>query len=454
MKSQRSTILSPDGARTAGSLLASLCALVVVTCASVAQGPVPRVAAASPGASPPSGSAAPRPAPSPAANSASLPRDVPARGAELARFRAALAELERGARKEPVRVLWLGDSHAAADFWPDAVRKPLQARFGAGGPGFLFLGLGVYRHAGVKVGRDGSFHVQPRQPSLWLRQDDGVFGLGGMRVVPVDAKSRATLTLTSDAVRSAAKWDLSYRLPSQAARFHVRVDGGESRVVDAKSGAVGAIQHLEWDTPRGATVIIDGAEGEPQIFGVAVESAAPGVVVDTLGINGARIGTPLASEAGPWVAEAARRRPSLVVLAYGTNEVGDQVAPRRYGSELESLVARVRQASPGADCLVVGPTDREGPGWTPLPRVVEIDAVERQAAEHVGCAFFSAYDAMGGEGSLKRWADQAPPLAASDHVHLTPRGYGELGGLMASMVLGEGASGSAPASPPTAAPSR
>lgn len=344
-------------------------------------------------------------------------------------------------------MLWMGDSHAAADFWPDAVRKPLQSRYGTGGPGFLFVGLGIYRHAGVKLGRDGSFHVQPRQPSLWLRQDDGVFGLGGMRVVPVDAKSRATLELTADAVRSAAKWDLSYRLPSDRSRFRVRVEGGESRVVDAKSGTVGAIQHLEWQTAPGATVIVDGAEGEPQIFGVAVESTTPGVVVDTLGINGARIGTPLAWEGEPWIAEVARRHPSLVVLAYGTNEVGDQVAPHRYGPELESLVARVRQASPGVDCLIVGPTDREGPGWTPMPRVVEIEAVERMTAQRVGCAFFSAYDAMGGEGSLKRWAGQSPPLAGSDHVHLTPRGYGELGGAMARVVLGEGPGGGAVVAP-------
>jgi lysophospholipase L1-like esterase len=329
----------------------------------------------------------------------------------------------------------MGDSHAAADFWPDAVRKPLQARFGAGGPGFIYLGLGVYRHAGMKVVRDGKWRVAPRQPSLWTRQDDGIFGLGGIRVVPDDAKSRMELTLSADAVRGGARWDLAFRLPSRNARLRIAVQGGETRQVDSTTAAVGVLAHLEWRTKPGAAVVIDGAVGEPELFGIVVESERPGVVVDTLGINGARIATPLAWDAEPWLAEARRRSPSLFILAYGTNEVGDRLAPHRYGPELESLVARVRQAAPDADCLVVGPTDREGPGWTPLPRVAEIEAVERQTAERLGCGFWSARDAMGGEGSLRRWADQSPPLAASDHVHLTPRGYEELGRAMAESAL-------------------
>ncbi len=124
-----------------------------------------------------------------------------------------------------------------------------------------------------------------------------------------------------------------------------------------------------------------------------------------------------------------------MVLAYGTNEVGDQAAAWRYGPELESLVLLARQAAPDADCLIVGPTDREGPGWTAMPRVLEIEDIEQKTAERVGCSFFSSWHAMGGEGSLKRWAEQDPPLAAIDRVHLTPRGYGELGGMMAKLLL-------------------
>jgi lysophospholipase L1-like esterase len=340
-----------------------------------------------------------------------------------------------------VRVLWLGDSHAAADFWPDAVRKPLQGRFGDGGPGFVYVGLGVYRHAGLKIAREGTWHVEPRQPSLWMRQNDGVFGLGGIRAVPADAKSRVTLELALDAPVTSAKWELAFRLPDAHARFRVEVDGAEARTVDAQAFGVGAIAHVEWQTKAHATVALEGMVGSPELFGVIVENADPGLVIDTLGINGARIGTPLAWDEERWVDEARRRHPALFVLAYGTNEVGDQVAPERYGPQLESLVERTRKASPDADCLVIGPTDRAGPDWSTLPRVSPIDEALHRTADRLGCAYFSAFQAMGGEGSLKRWADEAPPLAASDHVHLTPRGYAELGTMTTQLVLGDASVG-------------
>ncbi|HVU01784.1 MAG TPA: GDSL-type esterase/lipase family protein [Polyangiaceae bacterium] len=430
MKKPRSRILSPERAALLGRGAAALSLLVVVTCAGAAKGPVERPLPA-PG---PRASAAPEPKPSPLV--VEEPKGTPAAAVPLAHFRDALADLASGKRTESVRVLWLGDSHAAADFWPDAIRKPLAEKYGNGGPGFLFVGLGVYRHAGVKVTREGHFRVEPKRPSLWMRQNDGVFGLGGMRSVPDTEACKVTFELGKGSVTGGAVWDLAFRLPSETSRFRVVVSGQKALDVGARGRTVGAIEHATFTTEDGATVTLEGASGDPQFLGVTVDSRTPGVVVDTLGINGARIGTPLAWEETPWVSEASRRAAELFVLAYGTNEVGDQVAPSRYGPELENLIARARKAAPHADCLVVGPTDRAGAKWEPLPRVAELDQVLRGTSEKVGCVYFSSQTAMGGEGSIKDWANREPPLAAPDRVHLTPRGYAELGAKMATDLLG------------------
>jgi lysophospholipase L1-like esterase len=295
----------------------------------------------------------------------------------------------------------------------------------------------VYRHTGVKLTREGKWTIRPKQPSLWIRQEDGVFGLGGVRVTPATAESRATVELASGAVQAGARWDLAYRVRSSRDSFSVAIKGGETLQAGGASAEPGKVQHLEWRTPKDGAMTLALVSGEPEIFGVVIEDSEPGVVIDTLGINGARMGTPLAWEAGPWVEEARRRAPVLAVLAFGTNEVGDQVAPFRYAADLEGLVARVRLAAPDADCLVMGPTDRAGVEWTSLPRVREIEAVQRGVAERAGCAFWSAAEAMGGDGGFRRWADQSPPLAAPDRVHLTPRGYATLGAALATSLLGE-----------------
>lgn len=62
------------------------------------------------------------------------------------------------------------------------------------------------------------------------------------------------------------------------------------------------------------------ASGRPQLFGVVVEGDKPGLVLDTVGLNGARLATFLAWEPDAWSAELARRKPELVVIAFGTNE--------------------------------------------------------------------------------------------------------------------------------------
>lgn len=369
------------------------------------------------------------------------PAPAPPPAGTLSRFRAALEALGSGKRGDHVRVLWLGDSHTAADFLPDAMRSALVARFGDGGPGFVSVGRANYRHAGVKVGRDGWWKGFPRKPSLWVKQDDGVFGLTGIRMVPGNEKSRATLQILKALALGPLRWDLAYRLPTRRSKFRLTTGEGAPRSVDGRACEPGKVQHLVWETTQSTGIVVDRPAFEPEILGVTVERAKPGVVVDTLGINGARIATPLAWDKATWVEEVRRRSPSLLVFAYGTNEVGDQVAPFRYADHVENLVTRARQGAPDADCVVIGPTDRLDAAWLPVPRAREIDAVEKKTAERLGCWYVSALGIMTQSGGYSRWAASLPPLAARDGVHLTMRGYAELGGAIAKSLLGEVTSG-------------
>jgi lysophospholipase L1-like esterase len=48
---------------------------------------------------------------------------------------------------------------------------------------------------------------------------------------------------------------------------------------------------------------------------------------------------------------------------------------------------------------------------------------QRRAAFQAGAAFYDLFKAMGGSGSIERWATLDQPLAQSDRVHLTAAGY-------------------------------
>jgi lysophospholipase L1-like esterase len=154
-----------------------------------------------------------------------------------------------------------------------------------------------------------------------------------------------------------------------------------------------------------------------------------------LGINGARFATPLAWNEETWEALVKYRHPTLVVIAYGTNEVFDQVSPERYESDITRLLTRVRDAVPDCDCLLAGPTDVGRGGPTAQERVLLIDQVEEQVAERQGCAYFSLYHAMGGVNGFDAWLHAVPALAKSDMIHLTSAGYRKLGEQMGEMLL-------------------
>jgi lysophospholipase L1-like esterase len=403
---------------------------LTMTCARPASLPVAH-------AKPPMPAAVAKPKPSSAPANPAKTRDAAALVAgPLAHFFSALTELRQQKRQRHVRVFWLGDSHTNADFLSGAVRSALGASFGDGGPGFVRIGAKPYRHEGVKVSRDGSWNIDPDPPARRSLQDDGVFGLGGTRAVPGAEASFAAQVTTRDGASDPATFELSYTVPENAS-FSLELAGKKQRV-DAKAPAdvaASGIAHLTLTAPLKSSLVLSSLGGAPRLFGLIVErSGAPGVVVDTAGIDGARLETPLAWNESAFVAEVARRAPELFVIAFGTNEAFDALKVERYGPQLSDLVQRMRKGAPQASCLVLGPTDAPlGDGS--VPRVAEVANVLQRSATQLRCSFVSLQQLMGGEGSFFRGMKAKERLAQPDKLHLTPRGYQELGAALAQQLL-------------------
>lgn len=408
-----------------------------LTCARPAPLAVARAESKTPPA--PRGSLASRPTTAeatPSVAASSLPA-APYPPGPLQNFFAALQQLELRARPSHVRVLWLGDSHTNADFLSGSVRSLLAERFGDGGPGFVRVGTKFARHEGVKLVREGSWNVDPDPPARRSPQDDGVFGLGGTRAEPgADASFKLLLEAKGEAAAANARFELSYSLPAHAS-FNVEL-GSARQTIDARTVAdvsASGIAHLTLSAPLGSPLSITAGRGAPRLFGVSIERAeGVGVVLDTSGIDGARLETPLAWNMPALVDEVARRAPELFVLAYGTNEAFDALRVDKYAGQLTELVKRLRRGAPRASCLVLGPTDA-ALGEGSVPRVAEVGAVLRVASHELGCSFASLQQLMGGEGSFARGMKAKERLAQPDRLHLTPRGYKELGRALGALLL-------------------
>ncbi len=176
------------------------------------------------------------------------------------------------------------------------------------------------------------------------------------------------------------------------------------------------------------------------VFGVVFERDRPGVLVDNLGLVGAKARHQLYWDPDLWRGFFASRRPDSIALAYGNNEVDDDhLTLAQHEAHLREVLARLRAAAPGASCLLIGPTDRpaRGEDGRPVvqPIVRDISEMHRRVALDVGCGFFDTLAFQGGLGAGIRWLEHDPPWMRDDMMHLTRDGYLRWGDVLTAALL-------------------
>lgn len=330
-----------------------------------------------------------------------------------------------------MRVLHFGDSHTAPDLLTAAVRRRLQDRFGDAGHGFFVLGWRLgYSHVGVRAGASPAWRME----RVWywpdFRPGDRLFGVGAASIRTSAAGATAWMETR------ASRFDLHLLARPGGGTLEVRAGGGPWTRVPTAAAAPEARFHLvETSDAVHRFEVRAVGDGEVALLGVEAERPGPGVVWSSLGVGGARARTPLEWERSILRAEIARLRPDLLVTMYGSNDVhADDHAPEPFRADLVALVAALREGAPEAECLLLAPPDQAKDGAALASIAPAVESVRAAAAE-AGCAFWDAYAAMGGVGSILEWAARRPPLAARDGVHLLAGGYERLGGDLADWIL-------------------
>ena len=372
---------------------------------------------------------------------------VDSSGKALHAFHQSLKRTDRGLGQ--TRVLQFGASHTAADLFTGYLRQYLQHRFGDAGHGYVMPARPWkgYRHLDVRIDSSAGWESE-RVTSRG--QESDLYGLAGFAC---ESASKADYAWVGTSRRSAfgrsvGRFDVFYLKRPGGGRFRLSVDGQAHSVVETNSQKTeaGFASLRVPDGPHDLEIRPLG-DGVVRLFGVVMERGAAGVVVDTLGIRGARASVFLRWDEDVWRSQIRRRNPDLVLLAYGTNESGDDTDPiARYERRLSKVLARMRAAVPHASCVLIGPTDRPQKArrkWQHRKRTDQIIDVQRAVSARFGCGFWDAVRAMGGPLSMVTWARATPPLAAKDHVHLTARGYYVLADDLARALL-DGYKGPAP----------
>jgi hypothetical protein len=356
----------------------------------------------------------------------------------LEHFHQALTRLEAGQDQDgKVRILMYGASHAQADIYPGYLRVYLQSRFGDGGQGFVLLGQvnrwyrtldTTARHRRLTV-----LHARYR-----LEVEEEPLGLFGAALVGKTADAFGEITTSRHSANT--RFEVQYLVQPEGGDFRVQLDGHTIARIATRADTPAPAYHVFEATPgqHVVRVQLDG-QGPVRLFGIVAETAKPGIVVDTLAINGSQLPSHLRWHERFWAEAVRHRHPDLVTFDYGTNEVMDpSYSLPRYERQLRAVLGRLRTAVPHVSCLLIAPFDlpkAQGRHWITHPRLLEVIDVQRRVSQEFSCGLWNGHAFMGGSGSFQRWVTAKPPLASVDHIHLTPLGYAYAGAALGDALM-------------------
>lgn len=174
-------------------------------------------------------------------------------------------------------------------------------------------------------------------------------------------------------------------------------------------------------------------------YGFSFESKN-GVILDNFSLRGSN-GISLLQISNNLIQEFnIEMNPCLIVLQYGLNVAQKNCTNyESYRIELEKLIKNFQKNCPQASILVMGVCDKGGKvdgeyGTEPsIPYLLE---AQKSAAANCGVAFFSLFEAMGGEGSMVRWVkEEKPALANLDFTHVNGLGAAKIGNLIHAFLI-------------------
>lgn len=357
----------------------------------------------------------------------------------LTRFFTQLRALERK-KQGRVAVLQLGASHTAGHMFTDQSRALLAERFGGAGRGFVAAGSSSPRleKAGVSRHLEGQWLVKD---ALKQKFSGATWGLTGVRA---DGAPGAKFTIAFDdrlgRPDDVARLQVYYLAQKDAPLPLISIDRQPARIVAPPVEATGPrVLEFAAQGPKHEIAVINPGPEVLSLFGVSQELLKPGIVYDAMGLPGSTATTLASYDQGALQYQLKARQPDLFVLFYGTNESAQK--PERVEEMRDSyaqIFSTLRAASPNADCLILGPTDRMSLDrrtrrWREAEANSEVTAVMQAVALQYGCAFWQTRSAMGGPGSMELWRREK--LGNRDHVHLTTEGYHRLAEAMVGDLL-------------------
>ena len=350
-------------------------------------------------------------------NKFELVRENPAYQALFSKF----DELIRNGDNQ-INVVHIGGSHIQADVYTHRIRQELQSFY----PGILGSRGFFFPYSLARTNSPSNLWIE--YSGTWQTckntQSDPAYTLGVSGITTVLTSSTGSITIVArydtlqhydfNRVRLFCNGPATGSIPQVNPRVEVT-----GTLVD-KSGSF--IQYNLGEYTDTLHIFIQQSDSATpfQLYGISLENDDPGVVYNSIGVNGAKLNSYL--RCGLFVKQLHALKPDWVILSIGTNEGNTrQFDAQSYKKEYLQMIDSVRFAAPNAAILLTVPNDSYLFKRYTNYNTAQMRALIFDIARVYGCGVWDFYTIMGGLNSATTWYNNG--LMNKDHIHFNRPGY-------------------------------
>lgn len=347
------------------------------------------------------------------------------------------ASLEN-ARRVPMRIVHYGDSQIEEDRLTKELRLELQTRFGGSGVGLLPFVQNITSLTTRQNSTSALTRKMAYGPTSY-RSADKIYGpLMRMDILNTPVTTTISSKIADNNYNNPAYHFTKVTVLARPVNNPIKLKLTGNKT-DTLQPSAAQMQTATF-TYDSTTQVSVSASGYGYMYGIMLDDTV-GVSVDNIPMRGCS-GT-IFTYTDPTTMRQYYKMTNtkLIIMQFTGNSVpylSGQKSITAYVNKIRNQIRFMQNLAPDAAILFIGPSDmlqsKDG-NKTSYPLLPAIDRQMRQAVNEEGAAYWSIFLSMGGSGSMTKWAQSNPPLAAKDGIHFTRLGAHCVGELLTQSII-------------------
>ncbi len=357
----------------------------------------------------------------------------------LSHFFEALSKTKN--KEHKTRIAYFGDSMIEGDLITQDFRSLLQNTFGGSGVGFVPITSIV---AGFRTSIQHSFGNFTTYNLMQDAVKSHPLGISGYSFVPEITNTESATSTNSWVKYTATNKKHLNEFENFSIIYGISNDDNYLLVNQSKKQIDGKkdvnLTSFNFEKPVKSIDAKFFCNNALTIFGCSVESTE-GIIVDNFSFRGnAGMGISKTNDNILQLTQS-QLQYDLIILEYGLNAVSPKVTDFSwYEKGMDNTIKKIKRCFPNTSILLISVGDKaykKESNYETDPSVPILVASQKHLAEKNKIAFWSLYDAIGGEGTMVKWVECDTPLANKDYTHFNFRGAHKVGTLLYNKLMSE-----------------